>query len=357
VWQPPERVLPNCSGPCADDHISLKADSTGRVFAATKTSFTTAGSPLIFLSIRSAAGAWSNYPVGLHGDHHTRPIVLLAEDVNRVVVVASQPETGGAIYYKGSLMNNIAFPSGLGTLLISSSTDTNINNATSTKGDITQASGLVVLASDSDTRRYLHNELAAPVQQSEIRNITFENASLIDPAAGVDRVNGSVQLEGAAPVSGAYSARISGATDSYLEENFTAVDDVAVSLYLRIDALPAKDVRILQISNNGTTEGNLVLLASGALRLRAGVTNIGVPTPPLAAGQVYGLKLRQRRGAGADAVLEAFVAAGSQTFGSAFASIGNGTWTTAANRVRLGGTNGVATWMTLDDIRLTAGGQ
>jgi hypothetical protein len=441
VWQPAERVLPNCSGPCADDHISLKADSTGRVFAATKTSFTTVGSPLIFLNIRSTAGVWTNTPVGLHADHHTRPIVLLAEYTNMVFVFLSQPETGGAIYYKASAMDNISFPSGLGTLFIASSTDTNINNSTSTKDFITQASGLVVLASDSDTRRYLHNEVMAPPSNpvsvssfsptsgdpgtavtingtgftgttqvrfnqaaasfsvissqqiqatlpagattgpitvtapagtasstssftvtggappSQIKNITFENASLVDATTGVDRVNGSVQLESGSPVSGGYSARISGASDAYLEENFTAVDDFIVTLYFRIDAMPAKDVRILQISNNGTTEANLVLLANGVLRLRVGSTPVGADTAPLTVGQVYGLRLRQKRGTGSNGIIEAFIAVGSQSFGSAFASLGSGVWTTAANRVRLGGTNGVAIWASLDDIRLTAGGQ
>ena len=89
-----------------------------------------------------------------------------------------------------------------------------------------------------------------------------------------------------------------------------------------------------------------------ALRLRNGSTNIGVDSAPLAAGQVYRVGLRQRRGAGANGVLEAFVAAGDAPFGAPFATITNGSWSTAADRLRVGATISATLSATFDDIRI-----
>ena len=58
VWQPEQTALPgpnDCSGACADDHINLKslqADSSGRVFAAVKTSLSASISILVFNAYR-----------------------------------------------------------------------------------------------------------------------------------------------------------------------------------------------------------------------------------------------------------------------------------------------------------------
>jgi hypothetical protein len=438
LWQATEDVLPRCSGACSDDHISLKADSTGRVFAVTKTSLTAQGDPLIVLSVRDTLGVWTHETVGQVQDHHTRPVMLVAEDVNQIFVFASQPESGGAIYYKSSPLSNISFPPGLGTLFISSSSDSSVNNATSTKGSVNQTTGIVVLASDPGTRRYLHNELAlsgvpsAPVVQSfspssgavgtpvqltgsgfagttavtfnavataftvdsdsaistwvpagaatgriavtnaagtgtsstdfvvpmdpggvSLKDITFENGSLIDPATGVDRVNGSVTLESGSPLSGAFSARLANGTGSYLEEDFPDVDNLVVALDIRVDALPSSDMRLVQVLTSGATVGNIVLLRSGALSLQNGTATVGVNSATLTVGQVYRIMLRQQRGTGANAILEASVSLAGQPPGSAFAALFNGTWTWAANRLRVGATKGSGA-VTLDGITLIA---
>ena len=65
------------------------------------------------------------------------------------------------------------------------------------------------------------------------------------------------------------------AASSYLQEDFTTADDLYVSMYVRVNRLPASDVRILQIMNSGTTVGNVMLRTNGALRLRNGSTTIG----------------------------------------------------------------------------------
>jgi hypothetical protein len=163
VWQAEETALPgpNCTGACADDHINLKSlqvGSDGRVYAAIKTSLKAANSPLIMLLVRDPNGAqWSSSAFGRVQDDHTRPIVLLDEQHGRIYMFATAPQGGGAIYYKTSDINNITFPLGLGTPFIQSSTDLTINNATSTKQNLNGSTGLVVLASDGNTRFYLHN--------------------------------------------------------------------------------------------------------------------------------------------------------------------------------------------------------
>ena len=549
VWQPIETVLPssNCSGACADDHMNLKATTDGRVFAALKTSLGT-GEPLVMLGVRSTTGDWTTYTYGLAENHHTRPIVQLDESNNRLYMFATNPESGGAVYYKTSPLDNISFAPGLGTLFIDSSTDLRINNASSTKQNVNATTGLLVIACDQDSRFYVHNYLqlgaapqapaaptglnatalsstqieltwndnannetgfsverdggggftaiasrpanatsfidttvapgtfynyrvravntgvfsgysnqanattppagptapaapsglAAPTvgsnavtltwtdnssnetafhieralgggafaeisgspvgsnittladhsvtpstsyryrvraenaglfsvysaelpvttsgtgggnPTSSIKDATFEGG-LTDPATGVDSVAGTVTLETASPLKGTRSARIA-TTSSWLEETFTATNDLYVSFYLRLTALPAADARLVLISNSGTTVGNLLLRTTGALRLRNGSTTIGSDSPALTVGQLYRVGVHQQRGAGTNAVLEAFLALADNPFTTSFARTTIGTWTTATDRFRLGATTGTVN-VVVDDIRLDA---
>jgi hypothetical protein len=69
---------------------------------------------------------------------------------------AVAPEEGGTIYYKKSPIDHISFARGAGTPIISSSTDTDINDPTSTKQNVTSQTGLVVLASSRTNSRYWH---------------------------------------------------------------------------------------------------------------------------------------------------------------------------------------------------------
>src|SRR5215211_3822841 len=155
VWQGSRTAI---QGPnYADDHISLRslqaADSSGRVFAAVKTSLDDVtnpnpNAPLIFLLVRDRDGNWTNHVFGRVGDNHTRPIVMLDEEHRDLYMFATAPCcTGGAIYYKKTSLNNVSFSDGLGTPFIQSTTDTNINDATSTKQNVSSATGLLVMAS------------------------------------------------------------------------------------------------------------------------------------------------------------------------------------------------------------------
>jgi trimeric autotransporter adhesin len=137
----------------ADDHMNLKTDSSGRVYAVVKTGRDVSTDPLVLLLVRSPSGIWTSTTVGLKGDHHTRAIVELDEVGQTIHVFATSPESGGSIYEKTSPMGSIAFPAGKGTIVMKNA-DGELNNATSTKQNVSPATGLVVLASGSQV--YFH---------------------------------------------------------------------------------------------------------------------------------------------------------------------------------------------------------
>lgn len=155
------------SGPnMADDHMNIKTLPDGRLFAAVKTSRTSSNDPLTMLLVRAAGGGWSSYTFGLQKNHHTRPIVLLDEEHNQLYMFATSGESGGTIYYKKTSIDNISFPTGLGTPFIKSSTDTSINDASSTKQNLNSTTGLMVVAADVKTQYYFHNNLSLGTSSS-----------------------------------------------------------------------------------------------------------------------------------------------------------------------------------------------
>jgi hypothetical protein len=189
-----------------------------------------------------------------------------------------------------------------------------------------------------------------PPGGNRIKTITFEDGALVHPTSGVDSINGSVTLITAGALKGAYSARIP-SVSAYLQEMFADADDIYVTLFMRLDALPGGDSRIVFFSNDGTTVGNLLLRSNGALQLRNGSTAIGSAPAALQAGTLYRIGLHQKRGSGANALLEAYLAIGDAAFGAPFASSQTQTFTTAADRLRFGATTGTLNAV-FDDIKL-----
>jgi len=193
--------------------------------------------------------------------------------------------------------------------------------------------------------------LAAPPPAGQpIKAITFEGGSLTGPS-GADSVSGT-GIKLVTDAGGNTWAWFDNTSSGYLTEDFTGVDNLFVSFYLKVNKWPATDARIALISNAGTTVGNIVLRSTGRLRLRVGSTTIGAETAPLAIGTVYRVGLHQKKGSGGNAVLEGFLAQGNQAFGAPFAATSTGTWTSQANRLRFGATNGSSIDATFDDIKL-----
>ena len=194
----------------------------------------------------------------------------------------------------------------------------------------------------------------------EQRLMTFEGGALNGPY-GADKALGSVSLESSNAIKGAHSARLAAVGNSYLDERTTAVDDLNLSFYVRLNALPAGDVRMALAYSGITSGGNLVVRANGAVCLRNGNAWVGgspstaCSATPLAVGTTYRLRLHQVRGTGGDAILEGFVAAGDAAFGAPFAKTTTGPWTTAADRVSVGSTTSAVIDAAFDDIRIDGG--
>ncbi|HSL28978.1 MAG TPA: hypothetical protein VK900_07250, partial [Anaerolineales bacterium] len=164
---------PAVQGPrYADDHLnikSLQADSSGQLFAIVKTSLndvesSTSTKPLVLLLQLDAQGNWSRRTVWRIVDNVTRPIVLLDQQ-NRTIYAFTTVNYGsqddGAIYYKSVSLDNpsMQFVEGRGTPFIVSSTDTHINNASSTKQALNSTTNLLVIAGDDRSDYYFHNKI------------------------------------------------------------------------------------------------------------------------------------------------------------------------------------------------------
>jgi len=156
TWSAPEQAISG-SG-IADDHINLKTDSAGNVYAVTKTSLS-GSSPLIKFLARTPGGSWSNYTVATGTDSHTRPILLLDLEHSLFRIYMTHGQAGGPIVEKTSPMGSISWPTGTGTPVIWDASANDMNNSTSTKQNITAQSGLIVAAFEDTTKHYWHADI------------------------------------------------------------------------------------------------------------------------------------------------------------------------------------------------------
>ena len=151
----------------ADDHINLKAlsgDPAGRVFAAVKTSRTSAADPLIMLLVLKPDGTWANHTVQ-HVSRRTRraPSSRSISRTGKLYMFSAQPCcSGDTIHYKQASLDAISFPSGPGTLFMDSPDDNCINNVSSTKQNLTSSTDLVAIAGADCTSFYFHNNINLP---------------------------------------------------------------------------------------------------------------------------------------------------------------------------------------------------
>jgi hypothetical protein len=151
-------------GPRADDHINLKADGAGRVYAAVKAATgATRTAPMVLLLVRSPAGTWSASTFGSVADSHTRPLVLLDEQhsVVHMLATCAQPprrsgQSGGDVCEKTAPMAAPSFAPGAGTPVIRDAGSPAMNDVTSTKQSLNAATGMVVLANNPATDLYWH---------------------------------------------------------------------------------------------------------------------------------------------------------------------------------------------------------
>ena len=156
-----------------DDHMNLKwlDSSGGQVFAAIKTSFTSASQPLIQLLALNGT-TWSAHTIATVSECPNRVIVLIDESTQRLRTFATYPKpsgttnagvctsSGGAIYEKSAPLDNISFTTAKTARIVDA--DQYVHNVTSTKQNLNSAargtanSGLLVLADVNATSRYWH---------------------------------------------------------------------------------------------------------------------------------------------------------------------------------------------------------
>lgn len=167
----------------SDDHIDLKVDAEGNLFAVIKTSFTTPEAPLIVL-LKCPAGTdcsspdnWQDYTVYQVKDNHTRPTTLIDIDNRQLHIFTANSGTGGRIERKVTSLDNIQFLPGPGEPFIWSLTD-NLNNPTSTKQFLTSQTGLLLLASDKNSRYYYHNYMS--IDQKDVLTTSYEPTAALE---------------------------------------------------------------------------------------------------------------------------------------------------------------------------------
>lgn len=156
AWSSIATVLGGPTAPkLADDHINLKADSLGRVYAVTKTKYIGQTKPGTVLSRRATNGTWSSNTVTRASLDHTRPIVLLDQQHNRIRVFEGSTHNT-AVYMKQSRLSTIGFPVLSAGARVIQDSGSQMANPTSTKQTIGNSTRLIVLATNPTTKRYWH---------------------------------------------------------------------------------------------------------------------------------------------------------------------------------------------------------
>ena len=169
----------------ADDHINLKTDAAGKVYALVKTSLT-GSNPLIVLLVRGAGGGWTSHTVSTGSFDETRGILSIDEGAGLLRVYVTSAGNGGTINQRVSSMSSISFAGGEGTEVIKDASHLGINNATTTKQNFTSQSGLVVLAYNDDTQHYWHADILGggpPPNTPPTANATSATTSQDTPVA------------------------------------------------------------------------------------------------------------------------------------------------------------------------------
>jgi hypothetical protein len=161
TWQPREVAISGEGlGRVSEDYLNVIAsrDGSGNLYAAALTNLSGSQATSIFILKRSAAGIWTRHSFATTNLNHSRPVVVLSDETQRLYVFARSTDTGpGIVYLKNASSSDLIFPAGLGTPMMQSATDLDITNPTSTKQVVTRASGILVLAADKTSRYYLHN--------------------------------------------------------------------------------------------------------------------------------------------------------------------------------------------------------
>jgi hypothetical protein len=152
----------------SNDHISLATTTDGKVLAAIKTFAVDPTDPLVAVIGRDSDGTFSFHPISTVSSNDTRPTMLIDDSANEAYVFVASNVMGGRIcYHKAEIavtLTNTIFPlencmnihefrmagQADAQIIIADETYSNFNNATTSKHNVTDESGILVLASDDD---------------------------------------------------------------------------------------------------------------------------------------------------------------------------------------------------------------
>lgn len=159
TWSPPKTAISGRG--MANGELKAVASADGRLFATVKTALdadpsSSSSSPQILLLEREPDATWKNTLFSRIVDQHTSPLVAVDGSTGIVYVMATTPKRGGAIVFKRTRSGSPSFPSGPGSPLVADPAATATEAGTTTKDAVGRDSGLVVLAYDPDTTRYIH---------------------------------------------------------------------------------------------------------------------------------------------------------------------------------------------------------
>ena len=174
----------------ADNHINIKATSDGTLYMVGKARTDTVNCATLKERLltpfyrRTTAGAWSVRLAGTTGDCDTRPQVVIDEQLDTAYIFLTSPNGGGSIYRKAAPLSGpdaFDFRGGgntgdtivkRGVTFIRSTTETLIDDASTTKQVVTDASGIAVIANNltssagGNAKVYLHNFMTLPASDN-----------------------------------------------------------------------------------------------------------------------------------------------------------------------------------------------
>jgi PKD repeat protein len=322
TWQSVETVLgnPGTTTYSADNHLNLKTASDGQPVAAIKTGkdadpSPNAGDPLVAVVKRTgnlnAAGTWTTHTVTTVGVKGTRPILQLDDQNSEAHVFLVDPTLASdgqqSVYERTAPIGTLNFgTASLGEAVIKSATDLAINDPTSTKQAATASSGVLVLAANIPTLRYLHACLGGPCPAPPVANfstdttsgpapltVQFTDTSTNSPTSwSWDFGDGSAASTVANPshvyaAPGTYSVTLT-ATNAAGSDGVTKTDLITVSAPPATAFFPITPVRAIDTRTGSYHVGSMTTLVANVTQTGQIGGRVDLPTIPSDAIAVTG---------------------------------------------------------------------
>lgn len=190
---------------------------------------------------------------------------------------------------------------------------------------------------------------------TRLKDITFESNSLTG-TNGADNATGGgvgINVASSSPIKGTYYAAVAtSAAAAYVQEDVTVTDNIYATFIFRFPSNPSAIVTIFELRDGSGALLRIRLNTNGSIRLTdTSGGNVG-DSSVLSTNTLYRVGIRYSKGTGSNAILEAYVAADGEAFGSAFASTNTGTSTAQVSRVRCGCPASSTVTLDFDNLRI-----